>query len=107
MRSFSKRIRGTTLTDHLRVLVAKTYLDWAEMLPDFNRGLIANLQHMRKHQRKRSRSSSERNRPPEGLRFSYPRCVLMELFPLEEFQSMDKAIHKLFPEQTIGYDNFD
>ncbi len=107
MRRTSRSFGDGTLKDRLRVFVAKKYLDWAEMLPDFNGGLIAHLQDMRRSQREQSKRCFEQSRQPKGTEFAYPACILMELFPLEEFQTMDRAIRNLFPERRLVYDSMD
>jgi len=88
------------LTDRLRLALAKKYLDWAEMLPEFRRGLISHLQRIRKYQHEEAIRSLELSRLPKGLNFRYPLCIQMELFPVEIFDTLHSAIARLFPDRS-------
>ena len=90
----------TRLTDGLRLALARKYLDWAEMLPEFRRGPISHLQRIRKYQREKAIRSLELSRLPKGLNFRYPLCIQMELFPIESFDTLNSAIARLFRDRS-------
>lgn len=81
----------------IRTKWATKLLDWTEALPSFNGGTIAELQSIRKHQRTWAERESERTRMPKDLRLTIPRVVLLQTYPIEEFDHLDKALRNLFP----------
>lgn len=87
------------LLDTLKATLDNKLLDWAEMLPKFDRGPIADLQMIRRHQRDWSRRFHGVGRLPDGMKFRYASCVLMEFFPIEESPALEAAVSHLFPSQ--------
>lgn len=84
------------MLDTLKATLDNKLLDWAEMLPKCDRGPIADLQMIRRHQRDRSGRLHDKATPPDGLKFRYAGCVLMEFFPIEESPALEAAVSHLF-----------
>ncbi len=86
----------------IKPFLAKKYLDWAEMLPRFQGGLIYSLQLTREHQRKWSERCYASSRAPEGTELRYRELVLIEVFELEDIDRLSGGLKKLFPNIKKG-----
>jgi len=107
MWNHSSPFDAAALADRVRGSVAKKVLDWAEILPEFNGGFVHRLQEIRRHQRERSKAAFERSRPPARTEVRYKSCLLAELFPVEELDTVLKAFRRLFPGRGFGRDRLE
>jgi len=71
----------------MRNILSKIYLDIAEILPKCKKGVFANLQLLRQHQRKSAESEYQRTRPPEGTDFSFHQVYYDNYFPKAYFDT--------------------
>src|ERR1043166_2761757 len=91
----------------LRTAVSKKYLDWAEKLPAFKGGGINVLQVTRRFDRKEANDHGDRTKPPTGASIEFPYFRLIEIFTIEEFDSLRDGLLRLFPQLSdplIGQD---
>jgi hypothetical protein len=88
------------LADKARVRWAEIILNVAESLPTFNKGVIADLQSLRKHQLEWADDDFKRSRLPEGVRVKLARFFLLQLYSIEDFEAFDKTLRRLFPETS-------
>jgi hypothetical protein len=86
----------------LKELAAAKYLDWAEILPQFNGGTLRRLQDTRAFHRKQSEKVSEQTRPPQGASLRWDRLFLVELFLIEEYNQLASKIQGLFSDPQRG-----
>ena len=85
------------IPDKIKDRLATKYLDWAESVPQTSRGFIQVLQETRKHQWETSKEAYERSRPPEGVEMDFLYFRLVEMFQLEDFESLKDGITRLIP----------
>lgn len=92
------KIRPTrSITDRLRPVLSKKYLDWAEILPRFRGGTIGYLQDIREYDRKQSDDACTRTKPAKDTEFAFESLVLFEMFQAEEYRQIHSSLVKLFP----------
>ncbi|HEY3989072.1 MAG TPA: hypothetical protein VGM02_07230 [Acidobacteriaceae bacterium] len=82
--------------DRLRVHASKKYLDWAENAPKFNAGLVSRLQFTRVEQRSDAQDFYQKTRPAEGTSFRFDRLILIDYFPIEDFDLLEDQLKSLF-----------
>jgi hypothetical protein len=75
---------------------SKKYLDWAEVLPEFNGGRIKLLQTIRRRQREEAQKQFEESRPQEGAELHFDQLLLVELFPIEDYDELERQLRRLF-----------
>jgi len=97
---------GPSPWEILRARFGAKYLDLAETLPKFNGGRIHSLQSIRELQRADAQKQFERSRPMEGVSVRFDRLLLIELFPIEDYDDLEQQLRRLFPgdrkiEETI------
>jgi hypothetical protein len=80
----------------VRRLVAKKYLDWAEVLPSFNGGLLRYLQSLRKRQRRDADKANADTRPTSDLSMRFDKILLLEMFLIEDYDDLDRQLRRLF-----------
>ena len=81
----------------LKARCGKQYLDWAEALPAFNGGRIKLLQTIRGHQREQAQKQFEKSRPQAGTVLHLNQLLLVELFPIEDYDELEQQLRRLFP----------
>jgi hypothetical protein len=87
-----------------RESLANFYLDVAEKLPALRGTGIATLHRIRKSQRAQEVVARKQAKQPEGSNISYPWVRLAELFPLEDYEELERRLRDLVPEDTFGRD---
>jgi len=81
----------------IRQFLSKKYLDWAEVLPKFQGGIIQQLQTVREHQRKSAQSDFQRRIKPDEATITLKAIRIVVPFQFEEFQIIQKIVSKFFP----------
>src|SRR4051812_23287055 len=92
--SIEKRI-AIFQTTMKRMLAAK-YLDWAEVLPPFQGGIIHTLQRQRSNQRTQSARLYAESRPPDGATIEFQGLRFVMPFSIEKFDELEKGLYRLF-----------
>ncbi len=77
--------------------IGTKYLDVAEMLPNFKGGSIRLLQNARNRQRTSAQEAFMKTRPMEGVSLKFDQLLLIEIFPIEDYTSLEQQLQKLFP----------
>jgi len=93
-----KKLRTIAIPAFISKAVSSKLLDFAENLPKFQGGFIHSLQQIRETQRKWSKDTFQRTRPPEGTSVEYLGFWLFEMFHYEDFYELKRSIRSLFPE---------
>jgi hypothetical protein len=85
------------IPDNWRVKLGSFYLDWAEKLPRFRGGIIAELQNLRERQRQDAKTAFQESRFPDGVSIELSYIRLAEIFLLEDTGQLKKGLRHLFP----------
>ena len=81
----------------IRQFLSKKYLDWAEVLPKFQGGIIQQLQTIREYQRKSAQNDFQRRIKPDEATITLKAIRIVVPFQFEEFQIIQKIVSKFFP----------
>src|ERR1022692_1849705 len=87
----------------LRTWLTQKVLAWAAILPRFRGGMIGHLQEIVEHNRTAAQRDKERCRPADGANIEFRHFRLIELFPIEDLDTMVKGLRSLF--QLEGRDH--
>jgi hypothetical protein len=79
-------------------------LDWAETLPKFQGGPIAELQSTREFQRKHANDTQKRTERPEAVELNFIGFQMFELYQIETYNLVEDRLVKLFPELRDHYE---
>lgn len=93
------------IPDKIRVYLSKKYLDWAIKIPKFGTIFIPEAQEIRDHLIHISEDEYLRSRPPKEMKLEFISFRLIEIFHIEEFNTLQKGIIKLFPNLRSDYRN--
>ena len=84
-------------TDRARRFLGKKYLDLAARIPSRSHGLISYLQGLRREQNDASEKTFQRSRPPEGAELHFLGFRLVEVFAVEDLNTLFQGLEALFP----------
>jgi hypothetical protein len=87
---------GLSAWKRLNIRSSAKYLDLAEMLPKFNGGRIRLLQDIRSNQRTKAQEAFEKTRPMEGVSLQFDKLLLLEVFPIEDYDDLERQLLRLF-----------
>ncbi len=76
--------------------LSKKYLAWAEILPDFNGGMISDLQSFQRFNRNEADRAFEDSRIPVGTEIDLLSFTMFEMFNLEDFESIKPGLLRMF-----------
>src|SRR5947209_12149002 len=85
------------IPDKIKNKLATKYLDWAESVPKTSQGFINVLQEIREQHRQDSQEAYKRSRPPKGVEVDFLYFRLVEMFQLEDFDSLKDGLIRLMP----------
>ncbi len=92
------------ITLRFKESLARVYLDFCEILPRFRGSAIASLQRIREWQRKDAARAETAAKRPDGTEIVYDHLILVELFPIEDYDRMEHGLRTLFPPESFGSD---
>src|SRR6266478_617560 len=92
------------ITLRFKESLARVYLDFCEILPRFRGSAIASLQRIRESQRKDAADAETAAKRPDGADIVYDHLILIELFPIEDYDRMERGLRRLFPPDSFGSD---
>jgi len=81
----------------IKQYVSTKILDLVDSLPKFRRGVVASLQSIRDHQRKRSSQEFQDHKAPEGTLINLKQLVMVATFEFEDFRTIQNGFKRLFP----------
>jgi hypothetical protein len=88
----------------LRERISSKYLDWAEVLPKFNGGIIHHLQEIRERQRVDAQKAYAETRSPQEIFLHLDGFLMVEIFLIEDFAELKEQLEKLFPQGSASLD---
>ena len=107
MRSLRDQLAAREIVwDRVRTRWAEIILNIAEVLPPFSGGVIADLQATRKEQRESSKRDFKNSRLPEGAHLELRRLIFLQLHTIEDFDTVNKRLLRLFPETGADHPQY-
>lgn len=82
--------------DRLQEFISRRVLDFAETLPRFQGGPVANFQRIREHQRKRAVDAYERRKGLEGESLEVVTISFAGFYEFEQFATLNSVLGRLF-----------